>query len=116
MKIIRDGFQQVEQEWDFDNPCKFGCGRVWLKTTTESTRKKCCISGEANRLMPILDPMFSSLQSLAYNQIEQFNLYSNVYNNLLAFSATGVDNDKGGKYDSFFGSHCVRINGRAYHT
>jgi hypothetical protein len=115
-KSVETQFKQVEQVWDFDNPCKQGCGRVWLKSSGVGTRRLCCMNGQALRLMPKLDPMVNTLQSLAYNQNEQFCLNSNVYNNLLAFSATGVDNGKGGGYDQFFGKHCVRINGRTYHT
>jgi hypothetical protein len=115
-KVFRDKRSDVEQQWDFDNPCKHRCGRVWLKSTLARTRKLCCIDGKADQLMPRMDPMLPTLQNLAHSQNEEFALCSNVYNNLLAFSATGVDNGKGGKYDNFFGDHCVRINGRTYHT
>jgi hypothetical protein len=115
-RVRQDKFSNVEQEWDFDNPCKHKCGRVWLKSTSAGTRKLCCIDGKADQLMPRMDPMLQSLQSLAYHQNEEFALYSNVYNNLFAFAATGVDNGTGGGYDNFFGDHCVRIHGRTYHT
>jgi hypothetical protein len=68
-------FKQVEQEWDFDNPCKYGCGRVWLKTTSIGARRLCRINGEAYRLMPKSEPMINTLQSLAYNQ----SLYICIY-------------------------------------
>jgi hypothetical protein len=107
-KDLRRKHSDVEQEWDFDNPCKHKCGRVWLKSTSAGTRKLCFIDGKADQLMPRMDPMLQSLQNLAYYQNEEFALYNNVYNNLFAFAATGVDNGKEGGYDNFFGI-CIHI-------
>lgn len=40
---------------------------------------------------------------------------SSYYNNILSMGVTGVDNGKGGGWESIRGDHAVKLNGRTYH-
>jgi len=111
---------EVQQTWDYEYPCEF-CGKVWLKNNSKGTRSLCCMSGkifshEMQGIFPHLQRMPVFMQKLTEPDVAcVFGLASNVYNNMLALGAVGVDNGKGGGWDKIHGPHAMRLSGRTYH-
>ena len=115
------------------------CGRVWLKSTPQSSRFRCCFKGKANDSntnWPKLDPLPREIMDIIFgescinlrnangdvviahslqNNIDHFSRNSARYNGILSISATGVDNGKGGGWERIRGPHAVKLCGRTYH-
>ena len=98
-------FMTIDQEF----------GKIWLKQTKAATRKNCCDNGNQNLFEAV------RMEPPSYTVAEKLNTYdlefaeaSNIYNNILAFGAVGVDNGKNIGFDQILGKHCCRISGRTY--
>ena len=50
----------------------------------------------------------------ATERTEHFHRSSAYYNNILSIGATGVDNGRGGGYESIIGTSALKLNGRVY--
>jgi hypothetical protein len=61
----------------------------------------------------LLQPLPPLLHGLLFN--EDFSKKSIVYNNVLALSAVGVENEAGGGWDQIHGNHAMQLHGRTYH-
>ena len=53
-------------------------------------------------------------QEVMLTNVEHFGRLSSTYNNILAISAVGVQNDRGGGWERIAGDHAVTLNGRTY--
>jgi len=62
-------------------------------------------------LQPLDDVILEAIRSNHCN----FSRNSSYYNNILAFGATGVENNTGGGMCKVKGDHSAKINGRMYH-
>ena len=72
-----------------------------------SELKRCCNGGKFLLDLipyPKLKPLPDELLDMYFND-KSFGEVSNVYNNLLSFAATGVNNEHGGKFESIVGDH-----------
>jgi hypothetical protein len=107
----------LQQTWDHENPCPH-CGCIFLGSEKRTGfRKQCCKEGKllSNISYPTLAPLPQELRRLAIDRIEHFSARSSFYNGILALGATGVDNGRGGGWESIHGEHAVKLNGRTYH-
>ena len=111
-------FKSTDQIWDLNNPCEH-CGCVFLKSESTNFRKLCCQNGSwkvEESGYPLLNPLPDVIKELCINETEHFSEMSNLYNNLLSFAITGVDNGREGVgYEVFNMKSCVKLNGRIYH-
>ena len=111
-------FRATDQEWDWNHPCIY-CGCIFLTTEHKEWRKHCCQNGQwktEESGYPLLEPLPDVIRNLCENETAHFSSRSNLYNNLLSFSITGVDNGREGVgYEVFNMNASVKLNGRIYH-
>jgi len=111
-------FRATDQEWDWNNPCIY-CGCIFLTTEHKEWRKHCCQNGQwktEESGYPQLEPLPDVIRNLCENETAHFSSRSNLYNNVLSFSITGVDNGREGVgYEVFNMNASVKLNGRIYH-
>ena len=53
-------------------------------------------------------------QEVMVDNVKHFGRLSSTYNNILAISAVGVENERGGGWERMLGDHSVTMNGRTY--
>jgi hypothetical protein len=109
-------YDSLRMSWDFQNPCRH-CGYVYLTCEDCNVRQQCCSSGKymRNDSVPKLLPLPPALEHLALHRIEHMGPKSSYYNNILSMGVTGIDNGKGGGWESIRGAHAIKLNGRTYH-
>jgi hypothetical protein len=77
-------------------------------------RQKCCQRGAAlSQNYPTLAPLPPVLDALLFDP--EFSSKAVIYNNILALSAVGIQNEEGGGWDTIYGDHAMRLSGRTYH-
>jgi hypothetical protein len=113
------GYQSLELFWNK----KCGeCHAMYLDGESPAFMKKCCGSFKAHGLecepygLKDLPPLLPSIKQAIEDHPEHMSKFSQTYNNLLSFGATGVENKRGGGWEKDFrGPHAATINGRTYH-
>jgi hypothetical protein len=108
-------FVTVEQFWNYDQPCGH-CGCIWLTTHTRLQMRKCCKGGKVitDPVFPKLFPLPDSLKCLALERGRHMGQSSAMYNNIFSIAGVGVDNGKGGRFETIIGTSNVKVNGRLY--
>ena len=110
-------FVSIKQEWDDENPCEY-CHCTFLKSVKKKARRRCCNNGEylqPDCVFPKLEMLPETLKWLCLERGEHFGKTSAKYNNILSIGSTGVENNKGGGYETIMGDAAVKMNGRSYH-
>ena len=118
-------FQPLQNYKNFENTsiswssyCQYGCGYIHLNKSVNE-RKKCCMQGAVDWVatcFPKLYCVTPVISKILQNNTDKFSKSSTTYNNVLAFAATGVDNERGGGWEKdMLGPHAVKLNGRTYH-
>jgi len=110
-------FVSIQQQWDDENPCEY-CHCTFLKSVLKKARKRCCNNGEylqPDCAFPKLEMLPETLKWLCLQRGEHFGKTSAKYNNILSIGSTGVENNKGGGYETIIGDAAVKMNGRSYH-
>ena len=111
-------FVSIKQEWDDENPCEY-CHCTFLKSVKKKARRRCCNNGEylqPDCVFPKLEMLPETLKWLCLERGEHFGKTSSAkYNNILSIGSTGVENNKGGGYETIMGDAAVKMNGRSYH-
>jgi hypothetical protein len=98
-------FVAVEQYWNYDQPCGH-CGCIWLTTHTRLQMKKCCRGGKVfvDPVFPKLFRLPDSLKCLALERGRHMGQSSAMYNNIFSIAGVGVDNGRGGGFESIIGT------------
>ena len=107
----------IEQEWDYENPCKH-CGYISLKSHTKAQRKKCCQNGRActdDDDWPQLNPFPKLFEEILQYFPDHMSSQSAFYNKLFSIASVGVENDRGNHYEKIFTPHAVKLCGSTYH-
>jgi hypothetical protein len=114
-KKRQNKFVTVEQFWNYDQPCGH-CGCIWLTTHTRLQMRKCCKGGKVitDHVFPKLFPLPDSLKCLALERGRHMGQSSAMYNNIFSIAGVGVDNGKGGRFETIIGTSNVKVNGRLY--
>ena len=108
-------FKALELSWAYDKPCSY-CDYVHLKGASSGQRMKCCLNGSAlHEPFPQLLQLPPHMLHYARDRIQHMGRNSVSYNNVLCCSATAVQNNEGGGFDTIHGDHAVRLHGRTYH-
>jgi len=109
--ILHKQYQTLEGFWT--ERCE-ECGAAYLDGTPSTFVAKCCQRKTLERV-PNLLGMITAIRKVF--QTEPYHLMKNglLYNNQLAFGATGVENDHGGGFKPLGPSASVTIQGRMYH-
>ena len=125
-ELRRDNFQEMGQEWDYENRCQH-CEALWLKSDSKTSRESCCKNGiwriygngenqVTERGFPALKPLPENLKRIAIEKCQFFSKPSSFYNNLFSYGVTGVDNGRPGiGFEPMNMDACVKLNGRTYH-
>jgi hypothetical protein len=61
-----------------------------------------------------LEMLTKQEQEIMVTNVKHFGRLSSTYNNILAISAVGVENERGGGWERLLGDHAVTLNGRTY--
>ena len=106
---------KIEQTWN--KPCKYGCGKIHLSSSTASELKHCCGGGMLLQDHPLpMQPLAPEIVNLLCNDLQYMSQASASINNMLSMCASPVKNNHGGGWENDMrGHHCVKINGRIQH-
>ena len=106
-------------DFNWNNPCPFGCGYISLDVTEENGR--CCKQGrflreddelgDFSRLLPIN----RQIEKLIMSNTKHFGLNSAALNNLFCIGTYANDKKNGTGLQKIVGDHCVTLNGRFHH-
>jgi hypothetical protein len=108
-------FMPIEQEWSVS--CD-KCQCMHLASDAKVFLRKCCLDGKDLQFSdyPNLEPLDEVIVAAITADVSgNFSRNSSSYNNMLAFGATGVENESGGGWRKVKGNHSVTMNGRTYH-
>ena len=79
---------KVKQEWGYgeDEKCQH-CKCIFLRSSSDSFRRKCCNNGTFNTSIPHLEPLLETLLQIVEDDestFKDFNSASSSYNNILS--------------------------------
>jgi hypothetical protein len=84
----------VKQEWGYgdDEKCPH-CKCIFLRSSTDSFRRKCCNNGAFNTSIPHLEPLLETLLQIVEDDERtfiKFNSSSSSYNNILSLGESCI--------------------------